>query len=516
MGCSVLKKEKISDAVWKDYWKQAVTSNDRVMKILSWLVAAVQLFNLWNLFVFSEKKLGTLNNRIYFSFYCVMLCASILYPVLSRLWRGNIGRMRILQGMDFSIWMFWCTGLNCYELLRSPGVDSNVIFITGLFGTAVCIQIVPWYAFLNYLIAGVGIHFMMLPRLGFGGSWNSLIGMAIAVVIVYSRFYYTIENIRNHRIIRNMNGRLREEKDKLDLSLQKYDYILRQTNNIILDWNLETDAAEFSENWSRTFGFPTVIGDFSRWISESTFVGEEERERFLREAKEALENSSGFETELLLETVSGEKRWYLFHFAYLADSQGEKKSGLGYFEDIHRHKEEISRLKFSAKTDALTGLLNRSGLYEYMRKARKGRRPGESIAMLILDADDFKSINDTYGHPCGDRALIQMAELLRAGFRQGDGLGRIGGDEFMVIFRFRGSEQAVCKKAEELAAKPICYRWKGEEITLRFSIGAAVGENESFESLYRKADSALYRVKQTNKGGFRLCHPEDEREDAVW
>lgn len=485
------------------YLKRTVASNNRAIFIIVYACLAAQLFNLFNLFVLSEVKLGSLNNRIYFSFYCTMIAACVLYLLGSHVWKNDIRRVSAMQYAGFTFWIAWCCLLNCYDIYRTPTNTSTAIFVTALFGSAVCIQISPLYSWVSYIIAGGIFLLQTFPFLDFGDRWNLVIGVAFVLIVSEAQFFFTMRDLKNQQIIRSINGQLMEEKEKLDVTFQKYNYVLEKTHNIILDWEPETDTAVFSKSWSELFGFPSIIPDFTQWLSnEAEQLPQDEQRQLLDILEACLQTTSEVETEFCLTDIHEEKHWYSLYFKFQKDSRGLRKSGLGYLKDISQHKKEIFRLKSSARTDALTGLLNRSGLYEYMKEHIEDK--DTTVVMMILDIDNFKSINDTYGHPCGDQALIHMAQVLRKSFRTSDGIGRIGGDEFMVIFSFNHQNSLPEKKIQNLCSKPISFIWEGHEIPMHFTIGVAVHENEDFDSIYRKADSALYAAKLHNKGGYKI------------
>ncbi len=507
MRGKIIQRLTLPKELEQDYWQQTIASNARIVMAVVSLCIAVQFFNLYRLLVLSERKLGTFNNRIYFGFYCSILLLCILYLAMHRVWAGSLKNLAYLQRAGFSVWLIWCTALNYYDLALARHSISTVIFVTALFGTAVCIQMVPWYAWINYLTIGSLFIIGAFPILEFGECWNLFVGVSMVLVISYARFSYAIKDIQNRNLIDMIHEELLEKTETLDLSLQKYNYILRQTNNIILDWDLESDTASFSGNWKSLFGLPAEITNFSCWLPPTSLISAESLADLMAELKSAAESGKELETEVMLTDSQGKDRWYSFRFKFQTDSHGARKSGLGYLEDISRHKQEIFRLESTAKTDPLTGLLNRQGLYEYFQEHLMLRDGYHKLAIILLDIDGFKNVNDIHGHPCGDQALIHLAQVLQKQFRRRDGIGRIGGDEFMAILPFTDDIPALCSKAEALLKQAPQFTWLGSSISLTFSIGIALWDNDSFETLYQKADIALYSVKHQNKGSYQIYKP---------
>lgn len=172
------------------------------------------------------------------------------------------------------------------------------------------------------------------------------------------------------------------------------------------------------------------------------------------------------------------------------------------YENHIRNKE---LLKY-AQTDALTGLYNKETTKlltdELLSKDKEGIH-----AFLILDMDCFKQINDVYGHAVGDIVLQRFGKLLKRTFREGDILGRIGGDEFVVVMKNVQTKDIASKKAEELLAKTQGYKideLKGKTISISIGISKAPQDGDCYMDLYKRADQALYQAKRSGKG--RVCN----------
>lgn len=169
------------------------------------------------------------------------------------------------------------------------------------------------------------------------------------------------------------------------------------------------------------------------------------------------------------------------------------------YENIDSKRREELRIKSQAETDPLTGALNRTAFEEKMTNKLGWGAEGTGQALMVLDLDDFKSVNDTYGHVAGDRALIEVAGKIRALLRQGDLVGRLGGDEFLVCMCDITNRRIIEKKAERIRA---ALRASDEFGTM---LGASIGmalcpdDGKDFATLYQKADTALYHAKRNGK-----------------
>lgn len=173
---------------------------------------------------------------------------------------------------------------------------------------------------------------------------------------------------------------------------------------------------------------------------------------------------------------------------------------------VERHRQE-SALRRQASFDSLTGVLNRAELYRQLSKAiSHANRSVYRGAVMVIDVDNFKTINDSYGHRAGDAVLKDIAERLSAVARAGDSLGRVGGDEFVLILeglRSREDAAAAARKASETTRYELDV--DGRPVPVSTSIGVAVFPDQAStsESLLELADKAMYSAKR--KGKQRFC-----------
>jgi diguanylate cyclase (GGDEF)-like protein/PAS domain S-box-containing protein len=180
--------------------------------------------------------------------------------------------------------------------------------------------------------------------------------------------------------------------------------------------------------------------------------------------------------------------------------------------DVSERKVFEEQLAHQAFHDGVTGLANRALFAERVRHAiTRGRRERRGLAVIFLDVDDFKTINDSLGHAAGDEVLIEVARRLDASIRGADTAARFGGDEFAVLLEDLEDSQEAADAAErilEALAVPLMAGHK--ELSLRCSLGISVGEHESgsdADEMIRDADAAMYIAKRDGKGGYRLFEP---------
>lgn len=177
------------------------------------------------------------------------------------------------------------------------------------------------------------------------------------------------------------------------------------------------------------------------------------------------------------------------------------KNAVGDIEVRKRLEEEI-------RLDPLTRILNKKAFREEVEAFLENAGEQETAAFYVIDIDDFKEINDTFGHTVGDMVISDIAHLIREQFRSDDLVGRVGGDEFAVLMKHSEREHAR-KKAQTLSKtgrKNLAG--DGVELTVTLSIGITVWKKEgtgSYVDLFDQADQALYHVKRHGKGSYAFA-----------
>lgn len=191
-----------------------------------------------------------------------------------------------------------------------------------------------------------------------------------------------------------------------------------------------------------------------------------------------------------------------------ATLQARIQNALKQREIYHHLKKRAEHIQKSSNKDPLTGVENRASLEEHaIRELAKASRWGSSVGLMVIDLDRFKQLNDTYGHQCGDQALMELAYVLRWNVRAYDIVGRYGGDEFVILLPEAGDEEVeqVRKKLEDHS---LSVSWNGEDVSFSISIGTASmvpssgsrkEYRESFAKLFKTADTHLYQIKRQRK-----------------
>ncbi len=208
--------------------------------------------------------------------------------------------------------------------------------------------------------------------------------------------------------------------------------------------------------------------------------------------------------------ADGTQLWASITSSVVRDESGDPLYIISQYVDVTVARQDAERLRRQARTDALTGLANRTALED---RLADGLVPGET-AVLFCDLDGFKAVNDSKGHHVGDQALVAVAQRIAACVRQDDLVARLGGDEFVVVADGLSTMTLVelADRIRASVAHPLYV--EGEQVCITASIGVVVAAaGEEPQSVVRRADALMYRVKRTGKDGFRLA--DDAVDDLV-
>ncbi len=212
------------------------------------------------------------------------------------------------------------------------------------------------------------------------------------------------------------------------------------------------------------------------------------------------------EVQCLMKSEQGTK--WVSCLVYRIHACDESKVTLVIMDIDVKKRSEIA-LKQQAEHDGLTGLYNAATTRAKISEILSSQYSSEQTQIFILiDLDNFKKINDTFGHVCGDQVLIDVAKVLNRRFRSSDILGRLGGDEFVVMLSNVRSDKLADHLLSELHnSLTRVYTQGNVSVTVSASIGIAIAPSDgtTFGELYKKADAAMYRVKKEGKNGYRRC-----------
>ena len=296
----------------------------------------------------------------------------------------------------------------------------------------------------------------------------------------------------------------------------------RQLAERIIESSLEgiiiADANARIEFVNRTFTHMTgytaeeVIGKSPGVLSSGRHDAE-----FYEQMWETLRNSGYWRGEIWNRRKSGELYLELLTITAITDDNGAVSHYAAQFSDITHLRESEERVHRLAYYDALTSLPNRRLLDDRLELAmRHAHRNQTRLAVVFIDLDHFKQVNDTLGHAFGDELLVMMAKRLQLSLREDDTLARLGGDEFLVLLPDLNEADDVSRIAHRLV-EAVCQPCvlEGQEFRLGCSLGISLYPNDATtaDALIHNADIAMYRAKQAGRNGYRFYHDEMNRQD---
>ena len=308
--------------------------------------------------------------------------------------------------------------------------------------------------------------------------------------------------------VEELVARLREAERRAYEAEAKYDAVLNQLPAAVYVYSPELDGPTFSMS-------PFVeqlLGVSPQWFLEGDEVWDElihpdDRERSWADYESYLLTGNPEGGDYRYVRPDGQVVWVRDHSATIRDADGRPLFIQGVMFDITASKEAELRLQHMAYHDSLTGLPNRAMFEEHLELAlARARRNDLAVAVLFLDLDDFKPVNDTHGHATGDAVLRQMGARLSAAVRDTDLVARQGGDEFLVLIadlaRGDGGTLAgstvsrVVERIEHQLAIP--FRLRVGELSLRASVGwgAYPFDGTDGASILRRADESMYDQKR--------------------
>lgn len=204
------------------------------------------------------------------------------------------------------------------------------------------------------------------------------------------------------------------------------------------------------------------------------------------------------------------------HVAFKRNQDGRVTQVVGTALDITELKEAELKLEFLANHDPLTGLINRSVLHTRLEHAMQVcKRENTLVAVCFIDLDDFKFINDRYGHTVGDSVLVEVARRLQNRVREEDSLSRVGGDEFILVIERLPDEETAIKILHELLHvfdRPIQVKEASFKVSISMGVSFFPQHGQSIDRLSRNADTAMYRAKETGKNNFKIYEESMSRD----
>ncbi len=344
--------------------------------------------------------------------------------------------------------------------------------------------------------------------LALGGQWHAVGG---AILFTIASLVATIQVRATFLRVRLAEAEVTEKDEVVSL-------LLREFEENEADWLWEVDPARRLRSVSPRFAFalgraqtdvegkPLLEMLAGRgWASGQFPVS-------LHDLAERLQNRENFSTMLVQVSIRGEERWWELSGAPMRDEQGRFTGFRGVGSDVTERRKSSEKIAYMARYDTLTQLPNRLQVTEALGEAlRYAVQWRTSCALLMVDLDRFKSVNDSLGHMTGDKLLAQVSVRLQSVMGENQLCGRLGGEEFAIVIRDArtpGVVSGLARQVIDRLSEP--YQVDHHTLYVGASVGSAEGPRDgaNVEDMMRNADLALYRAK--DMGGGEHCRFEPE------
>ena len=297
-------------------------------------------------------------------------------------------------------------------------------------------------------------------------------------------------------------------QQKLQHEQERYRMITEQLNDVFFEYNFKTDTIYTSSKWEELFGYQLPREKVLSALSTGEIVYEDDKQTLSQILDRAKRGIPGSELEIRFRKAGGGYIWTSMSTTVICDDMGNPVKAIGKIADIDERIREREQLISSAQRDPLTRLYNKVAVESYIRTCLRVTDRNIRHALMIIDVDNFKGVNDNLGHLFGDAVLSEISTKLHALFRSTDILGRFGGDEFVVFLKNVGENDKIAQKAQA-----VCdifretYTGKNKDYKISGSVGISIypRDGKNFYELFKKADIALYEAKARGKDGFVLC-----------
>ncbi len=312
-------------------------------------------------------------------------------------------------------------------------------------------------------------------------------------------------NITDITDMKKLQMQIQEEKER-------YEIVEEISDNILFNYDVVADVFECAAKTVRGLKSRPRIEDAIETLTYGDIIDHRDVPAFIEALSNALAGKkiNVFDARIINE--KGDGVWHRIKFAVIYGDDGNALRFIGTLTDVDKEKKEKTRLISQAETDQLTGFLNKLSVSMKISEMLK-ENPGAPGALLFMDIDNFKMLNDTYGHHEGDLFLKQFADKLSIRFGANDVLGRVGGEEFVLFVDGANlTQEALTERAKKTAEDvlKICRGVKLENVPDRefsCSIGIALRNlnGTTYTALYESADKAMYAVKKSGKNNYRFA-----------
>ncbi len=426
------------------------------------------------LIVEDDTGIATLERRCLGRHGYGVVCVATAEDALARIEEGDIGLVVLDQALAGGT-----TGLELYERLKASGRDLPVVMVTGHSNEEMVVEALR-----------LGVRDFITKSPDFLDYLPGAVEAAVA-------------QARLKRRLEESEARFRDLIENLQVGV----LLIDPDGDILLSNRAALGLLGVAE--------ADLVGKNCSAVGWDAVIREDGSPSRAEELPAPLAIASGRPVRNVIVGVhrssSEDRVWLLVNAEPQLDADGDVRQVICTISDVSERKALEEQLAYRAYHDVLTGLPNRALFLDRLRSALSFRRRRDDyVAVLFVDLDDFKIVNDSLGHEVGDRLLVEVAGRLRTSLRPDDTLARLGGDEFAVMLTGVSGLREVLLVVRRLLGKlntPVALL--GEEITVTASIGVALAASgeASPTDLMREADAAMYRTKHKGKAGYEVFDP---------
>ncbi len=305
---------------------------------------------------------------------------------------------------------------------------------------------------------------------------------------------------------------IKEENLPQKRDYARYSTIVSQFKNVIFEWDLQANTFFSTDIYKERFGYCVPVNNFGEVLAGRNHVHPDDL-LLMRKKIEILKEKEGKEyLDLRISDSEGRYLWSRIRAISKAENGEKPTSIIGVVYDIDDLKKNVLDMEQKVQQDVLTKLLNKESTKQAVSEYLENMADGTKAAVLMLDLDNFKAINDTYGHLYGDSVLNQIGSTLRNLFRSWDVIGRIGGDEFLVLLKDVPYTEVVKERCALLVET---FRKYFNDLMPGLNVSMSVGcvlipeHGKTWAEVYRNADIALYASKYKGKCQYSVYSPGD-------
>lgn len=305
-------------------------------------------------------------------------------------------------------------------------------------------------------------------------------------------------------IVQDITNRKQAEYENA-VNLERYRILEATSNAVTFEYDIPDDIMTFSYSGGRADSANRSISNYAEVSKRTKIVYPDDAAKFYAALKKAGKKPVSCMTLDYRSTIIDQNsyRWVRTCYSSVADASGKVIKVLGRTQDIDDEKREHQRMTQLVEIDSTTGLLNKLATTNHIQRLI-GEKTSAKSFFIMIDIDDFKAFNDTYGHSFGDEVLRAVGKTLSTKFRNNI-IGRFGGDEFIVFAR-AVSESVVVDKFEDFLKRVGATEIGGKQYEIKCSIGIAWSDRSDidYSRYFDEADEQLYKAKKAGK--CRICH----------